>query len=318
MLSKDAKLNILSIFKDVTAANWDPKAATMALDGALKGKLRKGLAHDITMKHVADLMEHIPGEETQDESVSEPQHKAMEAAAHGNSTLGIPEAVGKEFAKADEGKDNLFMKKAMDWFGAKGMDASEFEKHMNSAGDPDDGAEDEEEEAPEEVNEGEREPFGGKDKRFGKDRRGGKDKGMAKDGQIVLTKQAFDEALAARDKATTAQVTTQVREENRAMRAAEVLCKAKVGSIDTLAFDTSEGLKRHTLKMLGCTDHETIHVSALDSLLKAYPDAGAKPAARMASDGSPRLVRSGGAPTSDAVKRATELAPGLSHIKRGA
>jgi 8-oxo-dGTP pyrophosphatase MutT (NUDIX family) len=34
-------------------------------------------------------------------SVSEKQHRAMEAAAHGHSTLGIPESVGKEFVAAD-------------------------------------------------------------------------------------------------------------------------------------------------------------------------------------------------------------------------
>lgn len=34
-------------------------------------------------------------------SVSNEQHKAMEAAAEGNSTLGIPESVGKEFVAAD-------------------------------------------------------------------------------------------------------------------------------------------------------------------------------------------------------------------------
>lgn len=34
-------------------------------------------------------------------SVSEAQHKAMEAAAHGHSTLGIPQKVGEEFVKAD-------------------------------------------------------------------------------------------------------------------------------------------------------------------------------------------------------------------------
>ena len=32
------------------------------------------------------------------------QHRAMEAAAHGKSTLGIPKKVGQEFAKADKGK----------------------------------------------------------------------------------------------------------------------------------------------------------------------------------------------------------------------
>ena len=37
-------------------------------------------------------------------SVSGRQHRAMEAAAAGNSTLGIPAKVGRDFAKADKGK----------------------------------------------------------------------------------------------------------------------------------------------------------------------------------------------------------------------
>ena len=36
-----------------------------------------------------------------DESVSEKQHRAMEAAAHGHSTLGIPKSVGEEFVSKD-------------------------------------------------------------------------------------------------------------------------------------------------------------------------------------------------------------------------
>lgn len=36
-------------------------------------------------------------------SVSKPQHNAMEAAAHGHSTLGIPKSVGQDFATADKG-----------------------------------------------------------------------------------------------------------------------------------------------------------------------------------------------------------------------
>ena len=35
--------------------------------------------------------------------VSEKQRKAMAAAAHGKSTLGIPKSVGKEFISADKG-----------------------------------------------------------------------------------------------------------------------------------------------------------------------------------------------------------------------
>jgi hypothetical protein len=32
------------------------------------------------------------------------QHRAMEAAAHGRSTLGIPKKVGKDFEQADKGR----------------------------------------------------------------------------------------------------------------------------------------------------------------------------------------------------------------------
>jgi len=39
-------------------------------------------------------------------STSEKQHRAMEAAAHGNSTLGIPKRVGQEFVRADKGAND--------------------------------------------------------------------------------------------------------------------------------------------------------------------------------------------------------------------
>lgn len=35
-------------------------------------------------------------------STSSKQRRAMQAAAHGNSTLGIPPKVGREFVKADK------------------------------------------------------------------------------------------------------------------------------------------------------------------------------------------------------------------------
>jgi hypothetical protein len=37
-------------------------------------------------------------------SVSGKQHRAMAAAAHGRSRLGIPAKVGKEFLQADRGR----------------------------------------------------------------------------------------------------------------------------------------------------------------------------------------------------------------------
>ena len=35
-------------------------------------------------------------------SVSEKQHRAMEAAKHGHSTLGIPQSVGEDYVAADD------------------------------------------------------------------------------------------------------------------------------------------------------------------------------------------------------------------------
>jgi hypothetical protein len=40
-------------------------------------------------------------------AVSKKQLRAMQAAAHGHSTLGIPESVGKEFADATTSTKNL-------------------------------------------------------------------------------------------------------------------------------------------------------------------------------------------------------------------
>lgn len=37
-------------------------------------------------------------------SKTKKQHRAMEAAAHGKSTLGIPKKVGKDFVAADKRK----------------------------------------------------------------------------------------------------------------------------------------------------------------------------------------------------------------------
>lgn len=46
-------------------------------------------------------------------STSEKQHRAMEAAAHGHSTLGIPKKVGKEFVDADKGAKDSADPRAM-------------------------------------------------------------------------------------------------------------------------------------------------------------------------------------------------------------
>ena len=59
---------------------------------------------------------------------SEAQRRAMEAAAHGHSTLGIPKKVGKEFSNADPGGKLPEKKKSVDrsahWKGNPGFPSS--------------------------------------------------------------------------------------------------------------------------------------------------------------------------------------------------
>jgi phage-related protein (TIGR01555 family) len=67
----------------------------------------RGLDASVMPEPLPDPSQEEPpfGQEgAEDKSTSEAQRKAMEAAAHGHSTIGIPEKVGEEFAKKDESK----------------------------------------------------------------------------------------------------------------------------------------------------------------------------------------------------------------------
>lgn len=72
-------------------------------------EVRKKLADDpdsgfqgLDADAIITMPDEDPDETAEDKSVSAAQHRAMEAAAHGKSTLGIPESVGKEFVSHDE------------------------------------------------------------------------------------------------------------------------------------------------------------------------------------------------------------------------
>lgn len=67
----------------------DPDSGWDNIDGEL----------DIVQPGMFDDLDQDP--EAEDKSVSEAQRRAMEAAAHGKSTLGIPQEVGEEFVKKD-------------------------------------------------------------------------------------------------------------------------------------------------------------------------------------------------------------------------
>lgn len=61
-------------------------------------------------------------------SASAAQHRAMEAAAHGRSTLGIPAKVGEEFVAADWSK----LDSAIDRAGILNARLDRLEKERNS------------------------------------------------------------------------------------------------------------------------------------------------------------------------------------------
>jgi hypothetical protein len=109
LLAMDAKVEFMPVVADLTTKNFKPKLVVDRLRKVIRGKT---IAKDADLGHVETALKmlekpHEPGKElpgTLDESVSAEQHKAMEAAAHGQSNLGIPKDVGEEFAEADKGK----------------------------------------------------------------------------------------------------------------------------------------------------------------------------------------------------------------------
>lgn len=307
LLKAGAKIDLMPVFKDLTLKTFDPKKCQMALDAALKDHM----AEDADPKHIAEVMHHLDGLKTADESVSEPQHKAMEAAAHGNSTLGIPETVGKEFVSKD-----TFPKSALDWL--KGhMDAKAFDEFSATDEWPDEekkaAAEDEEEEEPEEVTEGKEDVKQGaedrtaKDKKFGKDKKLGKDR--AKD--TAMDKHAMDEAIKVACDATAKETAKAVRESMQALHEAATEVKPYIGEINAMAFDSGEAIKRHALKSLGVKEADKLHASALSTILGYQRKAGAHPIESNRRGGDMAMDSSAHA---DAVK----MAPGLANIRIGA
>ena len=142
LLALDAKVDYSPIVAGLTTKNFKERKPQIVkqLGAALKGKL--AIDEGVTMGHVAKMLDHIEHEgmgtkaepeKSLDESVSEPQHKAMEAAAHGTSNLGIPRDVGKEFAEADKGKtfDEGGMGNMKEFLKSKGVGDADIDAAMS-------------------------------------------------------------------------------------------------------------------------------------------------------------------------------------------
>lgn len=278
ILAKDAKIDLMPVFKDITSKNFKSKELVIALDSALKGKLAK----DASMQHVVDMLDAlqgVTGEKGADESVSEEQHKAMEAAANGESKLGIPEKVGKEFTSKDANIDGL-----KEYLKGKGVADDVIGEACDMVGSmmpPNalDADETEEEKAEREKREKE-----AHDAEIEAARKEGEDK--AKDDmKDMVKKPAMDAAIAAAVVATKADV----RATERAIRKAERDVHPYVGALPAdLSFDSAEEVYRHVLTMLNVPNAKTMATDALPLILSYQPKIGQrKPGGpKMAADSS--------------------------------
>lgn len=294
-LAQDTKLDGVSMAFDgiPVGKKFDSRKLAKQLKPLIKGKL----AADASMGQIAELLDMIDSHEKTvegDESVSKEQHGAMEAAAHGQSNLGIPEKVGKEFADADKGKQF----DAAEWMKGKGMsedDVAEFEKLSKTQGAEDEDEETEEERAAREAKEAEDNepdleqetidrarakdkrardtkggakdeppPFPGKPKPGGgKDRKPGKDANM-------VSKGAMDAAL----KLAREQTTRDVLKTQRDLREALEEVRPIVGDVK-LALDSAEQVYEHVLKAKGVAlpEGEQLSIPMLKTMVGMLPKA---------------------------------------------
>jgi hypothetical protein len=289
------------IFKGLTTKNLKSRKAQIVGDvkKALKGKT---IAKDATVEHLAhmlDQFEHVPEPKAGplDESVSGPQHRAMEAAAHGHSNLGIPKNVGQEFEHKDTGKtfrDALpeFLKSkgvgqdvidgCMDMWpaddempeNALDKDGENVEIEVEEA---EDKGEIEQEEAEDEIEQEE-----GEDSEIeqeeAEDRKTAKDRKHAKDSAMKAKPKPITQDEV--NKVVQAAVATERKNNQRMMEAREMV-RPWVGDLP-MALDSAEKVYRAAATALEIEGAETIHPSALPTLIKMQPKPGTQ--SQMAHD----------------------------------
>jgi hypothetical protein len=266
VLAKDAKIDILPLFRGLTRENFKTeKPKILAFVKTVP------LAKDASIKHVTDMLDALEemGGAGGDEPVSEPQEKAMQAAAAGKSTLGIPEKVGKEFVEKDEEPEpeqpTVDEGPMREYLKGKGMDDASIEeavKLMHPAG-----ATDTEQVPSEEEEEARAKDKAARDKaakdKAARDRRarGGRDEPPPFEG-MPKTKAAMD----AMKKEIAADARQEAVKQMRAVRAAEVKVEPHVGKI-AIACDTAADVFKTALGILGVPDDK----------LKTIPAAGFEP-----------------------------------------
>ena len=283
LLAFDAAVDYAPVLKGLNSSNFKARKPTILSDlkKAIKGKT---LAADgeLNMGHIAKMLDHLENtaqadKNSADESVSEAQHKAMEAAAHGTSNLGIPKKVGEEFERADTGKgfDGGFggwlkSKGASDETCAKVMDMIRDELPENALDEwppkekEDDGEGEDEAETEEEKKERERKEA---EDRSARDR-AAKDRKGAMDAKNFVTVDQMQKGIAA--------ATAAVQRNATETAEAREFVRPYVGDLP-MALDSAEKVLRAAAVIRKIEDADTIHPSALKTIIKMMPRAGAQP-----------------------------------------
>ena len=281
LLAFDAKVDYAPVFKGLNTGNFKDRKPKIVTDlkALVKGKTLAADA-EVNMGHVAkmfDHLEHVAEPKSLDESVSEEQHKAMEAAAHGTSNLGIPKDVGKEFSEADKGK--TFRDAMPAFLREKGMSEDDIAHCMDMFPGEDEMPENaldaaEEEKKKKEAEEKEAADKKAKDEAAEKEK-DEKEKGMDK----MVTKDAMNAAI---KEAVTGAVDTE-RKNNVATAEARAFVRPWVGDL-SMALDSAEKVFRGAASALGVKNAEKINIEGLRAIIELQPKPGAHPSQHLAQD----------------------------------
>ena len=261
-LATDAQVDYGTLFKGVNTRNLAGRRATILKDAArmLRGKTITEDASLQSLAHLLDMFEHVKEPKSLDESVSEPQHNAMAAAAGGQSNLGIPKEVGEEFMKKDD------------------EDEDEEDAH-----DEDDEEDREEEEGPENALDDEVEPEEEDPEGEGEEEReeANDEDEEHEDEDEKVTKGAMDQAIySAVESAVMAE-----RKRGRAASHAREFVRPYVGELP-MGLDSAEEILRSAALALNIDGAARVHPSALKTLIKVC----GRPAGAHASESAARLA----------------------------
>lgn len=270
MLAMDASLPV-DLFSGLTTKNFTKSKSTL-LEGigkALDGKLRAGMALDASLESLAKLLDVVGEGAGVDEEAPEEAVKKMDDIASVEPSAPTPTTYDAEPLKK--------------FLTEKGMGEDDIGTVMGML--PQSQAQDSDEDDEEAKKKKEAEALAAKEKKPAED---------------SVSKTAMDEALKTQR--------NEIIATERGIRVALAEVKPWVGELPvSLAFDSAEGVYRHTLKAMGHAKHATLHSDALLDVLKSYPKPGDRPAAKSTTA---RLAMD-----ESAVSKAAKFAPGIDRIK---